>query len=188
MFGSRPFNAIAIVPSASLVAGARNLGGAWIGGAELVGSVRALRMATLTANYTWLETRQDSAIPQFDGKRLPGRPRHQLYVRADVARQLARRLVAVWGDATVVSGNPLDAANLELLPPRRFLGAGIKVELLHGLLLGLEGKNLADARVEQVELDPPPSPELSRVPRAVADFFGYPLPGRAFYATIDWEI
>ena len=37
-------------------------------------------------------------------------------------------------------------------------------------------------------LDPFVFPDLSRVPRAVADFFGYPLPGRAFYLTLDWEM
>ena len=54
------------------------------------------------------------------------------------------------------------------------------------MLAGLEVKNLADARVEQVALDPPPRPDLTSVPRAIADFGGYPLPGRAFYLTLEW--
>jgi iron complex outermembrane receptor protein len=188
LFGSHPFDAIAIVPNAGLVTGARNLGAAWIGGAEAAGSLRVARFATVTANYTWLESRQSSAIASFDGKALPQRPRHQAYVRADVAGRARGHLVAIWGDVTLVSANFLDPANLEVVPSRQFVGAGVKLELRRGVLLGAEGKNLADARIEYIELDPAPRPDLVRVPRAVADFLGYPLPGRAFYATLDLEI
>ncbi len=187
-FGSHPFDAIAIVPNAGLIAGARNLGGAWIAGAELTGSVRAGRVVTLAGNYTLLATRQDSDITQFDGKELPQRPRHQLYARADVAGTLGARLAILWGDVTFAGASHPDPANLEVIPARTVLGAGAKLELLSGLLLGIEGKNLTDARIEYAELDPAPRPDLSRVPRAIADFFGYPLPGRAFYLTLDLEI
>ena len=97
-------------------------------------------------------------------------------------------IAAAWADATLTSGNFLDPGNVESVPARRFVGAGVKLELVPGLLAGIEGKNLTNVRVESIELDPAPRPDLSRVPRAVADFFGYPLPGRAFYLTLDWEI
>ena len=42
---------------------------------------------------------------------------------------------------------------------------------------------VADRRVETVTLDPAPSPTLTEVERPIADFYGYPLPGRSFYAT-----
>jgi outer membrane receptor protein involved in Fe transport len=93
----------------------------------------------------------------------------------------------VYGDAALVSGNHLDPANLNRVPPRALLGAGIKLEIAPRLLAGLEGKNLTDSRVEDIQLDPPPRPDLTSAPRAVADFFGYPLPGRAFYVTLQWE-
>jgi vitamin B12 transporter len=117
---------------------------------------------------------------------LPQRPRHAVYGRIDVARRLGGRLGALWTDATWIDGNFLDQGNLNRAPPRRLFGAGAKLELVAGLTVGVEARNLADARTETVVLDPPPRPDLSRVPAAISDFGGYPLPGRAFYATVEW--
>ena len=61
-----------------------------------------------------------------------------------------------------------------------------KLEVVSNLILGVEGKNLADQRIESIVLDPPPRPDLTTSPRAVADFFGYPLPGRSLYLSIEW--
>jgi hypothetical protein len=126
-------------------------------------------------------------LPSYDGKRLPQRPRHQLYARVDLARRAYRRLAVVWGDVTFASANFLDPANISEVPSRRFLGAGLKLEAVPGLLIGVEGKNLTDERVEHIALSPPPRPDLTSAPRAVADFFGYPLPGRSLYVTAEWS-
>jgi len=188
-FGSRAVDAIVLVPNAGLVTGARNLGDTVIGGIELGASMRAFRSATLSANYTWLESRQVSTpVAAYEGKRLPQRPRHQAYARVDLARVYGSRLLSVWADATVTSGNFLDPANFDSVPARRFVGAGLKLEPVPGLLVGLEAKNIMNTRVERVELSPAPRPDVTTARRAVTDFFGYPLPGRAFYLTLDLEI
>lgn len=186
-FASRSRDTIALVPTAALVAAAQNLGGARVWGGELVASVRAARTATLTGNYTYMRSRQVDTLPSYEGKELPQRPRHRLYGRIELARRIAGRLAAVWGDASLVSGNRLDPANLDRVPARALLGAGLLVELGAGLSAAVEGKNLADQRVEDIPLDPPPRPDLTSAPAAVSDFFGYPLPGRAFYLTLQWE-
>ncbi|HLU68248.1 MAG TPA: TonB-dependent receptor [Kofleriaceae bacterium] len=186
-FASRTRDTIVLVPTASLVTGAQNLGDAAVWGAELLASARAARAVTATAHYTILDTRQSDTLPSYEGKELPQRPRHQLHGRLDLAGTLAGRLAVLWGDASLVSGNYLDPANIHRVPDRALLGAGVKLELAAGLLASVEGKNLTDQRVDEVPLDPPPRPDLTSAPRAVSDFFGYPLPGRAFYLTLQWE-
>ena len=186
-FGSRSRDTIVLVPTAALVAAAQNLGGARVWGGELVASLRAWRAVTATGNYTFMRSRQRDTLPSYEGKELPQRPRHRLYGRIDVAQRIAGRLTALFGDAALVSGNQLDPANLDRVPDRALLGAGLMLELGAGLSAVLEGKNLADQRVEDVPLDPPPRPDLTSAPAAVSDFFGYPLPGRAFYLTLQWE-
>jgi vitamin B12 transporter len=169
-----------------LVSRAVNLGGAHIQGAELAISGRLARTVTATANYTLLDAVQRDDEPSYNGKQLPQRPRHAVYGRLDVAHRLGGRLAALWTDATLVSGNFLDQGNLNEAPSRRLFGAGAKLELGAGITAGVEARNLADARTETLVLDPPPRPDLARVPGAISDFGGYPLPGRAVYATVEW--
>ena len=187
-FASFPEDTIALVSTGALVARPVNVGGARIAGVEAVATARLARAVTLAANYTLLLTAQDSPTPSFDGKPLPQRPRHALHARVDAARALAGRLVVVWSDVAWIAGNFLDQAALAEVPARRLVGAGVKVELPGDLTAGLEAKNLLDARIEHVTLDPAPRPDLATVPRAVADVGGYPLPGRALYVTLEWRL
>ncbi len=186
-FAARSRDTIVWTPTAAQVTRPQNLGGAIVGGGELVASTRALRALTVTADYTLMASRQRDTLASYEGKELPQRPRHQLHGRADLAGRAASHLFVLFGDAALVSGNQLDPANLNQVPARVLFGAGVKLEIAPGLLAALEAKNLADARVESIPLDPPPRPDLTRAPRAVSDFFGYPLPGRAFYLTLQWE-
>jgi iron complex outermembrane receptor protein len=185
-FASRSTDTIVQVPTAGLATVSLNLGDALIGGGELGLSARLHRTVTASLSYTFLESRQSDTMPSYQGKRLPQRPRHELYARVDAARRVGGRLLILWSDLSLTSGNYLDAANLRRVPARAFVGAGVKLEPMAGLLVGVEGKNLTDQRVETVELSPPPRPDLTSSPRAVTDFFGYPLPGRAIYATAEW--
>jgi vitamin B12 transporter len=187
-FGRRSRDTIAFVAGGGIpVAYSRNLGDVWAHGVEAGGSLRLLKTATLGASYTFLATRQDSPLALFDGKPLPGRPRHQFHGRIDIARVLRGHLMVVWSDITWTGHNFTDASGAYQEPARRLVGAGLKLELISGLLIGIEAKNLADQRVEMIELDPPPRPDLGRVPRAISDFAGFPLPGRAFYINVEWQ-
>jgi vitamin B12 transporter len=184
-FWSRPVDAIAMVTTGGLVTRPVNLPGADLHGVELVASGRLARAVTASANYTWLDARQRSREDSLDGKRLPGRPAHAAYVRLDAARAVRGHLLAAFTDASYQAGSFLDEANLAAVPARLLFGAGCKLEVGGGLAVALEVKNLTDDRVETVPLDPPPRPDLAEVPRAVADFAGYPLPGRAAYLRLD---
>lgn len=186
-FVSAPHDAIVLVPTAGLATVPQNIGDAIIFGTELGATTRLFGHVTVAARYTFIDSRQRSTVPSYDGKRLPRRPRHHLYTRIDAATRWRRRLWVAWADADLAAGNFLDPANLSRSPPRHLFSAGLKIELVPGLLAALEVKNLTGERTEMMTLDPAPRPDLSQVPRAVADVAGYPLPGRAFYATLEWR-
>lgn len=187
-FASWPRDTIAVVTTGGLIARPLNVGDSRLAGVESSASVRLARTVTLAGNYTFLSTEQRSDTPSYDGKPLPQRPRHAAYLRGDVARTVRGHTGVVWVDLAWIAGNYLDQAALNQVPSRRLLGAGLKLEVGGGVTVGVEAKNLLDARIEHVPLDPAPRPDLSSVPRAVADFGGYPLPGRAFYLAVEWRL
>jgi iron complex outermembrane receptor protein len=185
-FARRSRHTIAFQTTAG-VSGPRDLGDSTTHGVETGVAVRLARMVTLSGNHTWLATRQDSPLVSFDGKPLPHRPRQQVFGRVDVGGAVRGRRVEVWADALWTTGNVLDRAGNGRVPSRKLLGAGVGLDVAPGLQIGVEGKNLTNQRVASVALDPPPRPDLVDVPVAIADFFGYPLPGRGFYVTVEWQ-
>ena len=178
VFWSRPDNAIVYFPTTAGFARPINLEGADNRGLELSVSSRFFALASVQANYTFLDARQRS-LTSSDGKALPNRSRHQAF--AELALETDR--FRVFANASLASGNFTDQANLVELPARRFVGMGVDITLTSVFSFALEGKNLTNNTVEMITLDPAPRPDLAQVPRAVSDFFGYPLPGRSFYAT-----
>jgi iron complex outermembrane receptor protein len=185
-FASQPDKAIVFVSRNGLASQAINLEGARILGTELVGSLRAFQHVTLTTNYSFLDARNRAPGASYD-KQLPARPRHRFYARIDSAfAPMGRRLV-VWGDALRLSGNYVDELNVFELPARSLVGVGTKLSIYDDLLLGVEVKNAADLRSENVRLDPAPSDEFQETPKALSDVHGYPLPGRSFYLTLEWS-
>ena len=180
-------DAIAFSANAGQFTGALNLGNAHRYGVEVAGAFRVFQSLSFAGNYTWVESRRSSNMPSFDGKVLPGRPRHQLYGRVDAAFTRWQRTFAVWSDASVATGNFIDAANLNSMPARFLVGTGVKAEVVPGVLASIEVKNLLNQRVETLQLSPAPSPSLAQIDRAVSDVLGYPLPGRAFYLQAEWR-
>lgn len=187
LFARRAHDTIVFVSSGGPAATALNLGESRAYGVEGGGSVRVARTVTLRGNYTYLVARQRSPLVSYDDKELPQRPRHQIYGRVDIEGRALDRAFAVWGDVSYSAVSYLDAAELTPIPARTLMGAGLRGAIAGDLLLAFEVKNLADARIESVNLEPPPRPDLTTTPRAISDFAGYPLPGRAFYLTLAWS-
>jgi len=186
-FASWPRDTIALVTTGGLIARPQNVGDSRLAGVEASATARLARTVTLAGNYTFLASEQHSATPSYDGKPLPQRPRHAVYARADVARTVRGHTGVVWLDLAWIAGNYLDQAALNQVPARRLVGAGVKLEVGGGVTVGVEAKNLLDARLEHVALDPAPRPDLASVPRALADLGGHPLPGRALYLAVEWR-
>src|SRR5262249_20063757 len=149
-------------------------------GGELVASARFARALSLTANYTRLETRQLVADPAFADKPLPRQPTDAVHARADLALRVLGHPGELWFEASWQSASFLDQASLQQIPARLLLGTGVRVALWADVALSLAVENLADLRIEELPLVPPPRPDLTSAPTALADVAGYPLPGRSF--------
>ncbi len=186
-FATRSHDTIALVPTAGFAVRAENIADALTYGAELVAAARVAQIVTLTANYTRIVTEQLVPDPAFDNKALPREPGHAIYARADAVEGLAGHRVNGWFDANWISTAYLDQANLQAVPARLLLGCGARVEIVHALGVSLSVANLANLRVQELPLVPPPSPTITQAPTALADLQGFPLPGRAFYVSFDWS-
>jgi hypothetical protein len=128
----------------------------------------------------------------FTAADIPGQPRHQAFARVEAERAFGPRWVpAAFYEVDFAGADYLDLGRERLMPARLLHSAGVRVTLRTrpsgSLRLALEGRNLGDLRVSMVPLRPPQN-GLSATPVAVADFFGYPLPGRSFLATLEWRI
>jgi vitamin B12 transporter len=186
-FGTRSRDTIAFVPSIGYVARAMNLSNAQTYGAELVASARFARTVAITANYTRLVTQQLTDDPSFANMALPRQPGHALYGRIDAQHRVRGHLAEAWLDGSWQSSTYLDQANLQLVPSRTLAGAGVRVEVYRDVAAALHVENMLDVRTQDLPLDPPPRPDLTSTPTALADVGGFPLPGRTLYLTLTWS-
>lgn len=182
-FATRPHDTIALVPSGGYVFHAANIADAITYGGELVAAARIAHTVSITANYTHLVTAQLVDDPAFANKPLPREPGDAVYARVDVTRGP----VDVWTDGSWQSETYVDLSALQPVPARLLVGLGARVELVHDVGLAFSIANLANVRVETISLSPPPAPGLTSAPTPLADYAGYPLPGRSFYVSLDWS-
>ncbi|HUS29705.1 MAG TPA: TonB-dependent receptor [Kofleriaceae bacterium] len=187
VFGTRSHDTIAFINSSGFITRAVNLANTQTYGGELVASMRIGRALSVTANYTRLVTQQLSEDVSFANKAVPREPGHAVYARADLAHRLFHRRASIWLDGSWQSSTYLDQANFMMVPARLLAGTGARIELAGGLAASLAVENLADTRVQQLPLDPPPRPDLTATPTALADVAGFPLPGRTVYVSLDWS-
>jgi outer membrane receptor protein involved in Fe transport len=149
-----------------------------IGLARLLGVEVDLRAAAgpieLRGSYTGLSTENDSACEAVVGPcvhpPLPGRPSSDLV--ADLIGTLGPASVRVGVDA--VSGIVADAAGSIGVPPRVLASAGARLEVVRGLRIALDARNLFDVRTGTY------AGALGPVHEPIGDYFEYPLPGRTF--------
>ena len=177
--GSRraPHDTIALVPSGGFVFHAANIADAITYGAELVASARIARTVSLTANYTHLVTAQLVDDPAFANKPLPREPGDVVYARVDVVRGP----VDVWIDGSWQSETFVDPRRCSRFrracwsAPARASRSSRDVGVSR---LGREPRERARRDARAV---PPPRPGLTSAPTPLADYAGYPLPGRSYY-------
>ena len=142
----------------------RNIGSATIRGFEFSASGIAAKSLRLSVNYTRLDSRDTSPIPYYNGNELPGRPRNETSLSAELFR---RRWSVTW-EFQYIGNNYLDRANLALSGERKIHDLILVLRSPeHGISLSLEGRNLSDQRIYDVS--------------------GFPLPGRTLFATIGYS-
>ena len=138
-----------------------NIGKARVYGFEMTAQRRFGSRVDLSGNYTYQKATDKSNIPHLNSNILPNRPPHALFVRATM--RLGR--CTVFYDYTFEDGNFLDRANRRLLLSRHVHNTGVKVDTRLRFHIGLEVKNLTGAQI--------------------ADTWGYPLPGRTFFLSVN---
>jgi iron complex outermembrane receptor protein len=167
-FGRAVDDTIVYLPS-SRAASASNLGAARMLGVELRAAARIGSFFSAHLDYSFVDARELDG----DGGQIPGRPRHQLTLRA----QLQKAPFRLFYELDYVGRLYRDPANDAWIPARTLHGIG--ASFVHrSVELTIELRNLADVRVVQL----PAAGTL--VPYPLVDYFDYPLPGRAIYATL----
>lgn len=163
---------------------ARNVGTAQAAGVELEARVRLGEALQAQLNYTFLDARDRSDDPARYDHLLPGRAPHTVFARFDGGYKGIRLFYELDYAAQLY----LDPANLQPRPQRTLHALGLQLEprpFVGGHLrvqLAVEVRNLLDTRLVLVTL--PLAPERGPLPIPLTDYFDYPLPGRAVYATL----
>lgn len=195
IFGTQSTDLIRFIQNSQRTLIAVNIDQAHILGQEASLHVDLFSHVRIYADFTWMDARNGSQNPTEQGKQLPGRPMWELSLRTEVYTSWGHLAYTYLG----LGGNFLDRANLQELAPRHFhtITIGIRpAQLLRvlgrsaswtGLSFLFEIRNLLDTRVATVPLRPS-LPNLTEIRQAIADYSGYPLPGRIFYFTVQWKV
>lgn len=156
---------IVFVQRSAAVFKPENVGRARLRGHEFGLRSRWRNLWVLDANYTLQEAENRSLAfgGIYVGKRLPGRPREELYLRASVT---ADRFSPYY-ELSYTSGNFLDQANFDRVPARTVHTLGVSVTIGWGVSVGLQARNLTGNQI--------------------ADVAGFPLPGRTLFVTVAWH-
>jgi iron complex outermembrane receptor protein len=154
----------------------RNVDRARTVGAEIAAGATLGEHVRLSVNYTYQDARDESGIPARDGNQLPGRPRHDLYHRAEYRRAEGR----LFYELSFVAENFLDQANFLVVNARATHTLGVEADVA---ALGRRFGSAALARVPLVA-----TLEVRNfTDNQVEDVAGYPLPGRAVFGTVRWS-
>jgi iron complex outermembrane receptor protein len=179
-FVSQVDHLIAYVQNSQNTVRPENVARAEIAGFELAGRAALAGHVSFEANYTFTSALNRSPAPYLEGKRLPGRPAHALYAKAELCDRIGGFAARLAADVDYSAVTYLDQANLE--------DAGVGRPLV-GVALGLERVPLRLSLTLEIEnlLDAKTVEDRAGRSRPISDFDGFPLPGRAFLATLRWR-
>jgi outer membrane receptor protein involved in Fe transport len=172
--------------SAGTVARPENVAAARVRGFEGSVSLRSPADALeLMVHYTLIDAADRSGDPTRQGHALPGRPRHDLFVRGSFGWVFHPRGTSfeprIGYTVELVARTFLDPSGRYVLPPRALQAIGIEGHVAGRVHLAFEVRNLLDVRTASVTL---PIAHARPSPVAVTDYIGYPLPGRSVWATV----
>ena len=164
-FDHRYENLIQFAQTSQATSRPENIGKARVRGLELSAAAAVGDHIDVSSNYTLQDSEDRSAVPHLTGNALPGRPRHKASIRTNLS---ISRLTASY-DYAFEDGNFLDQANRRELSSRHIHTASLRVKVRKTIQLGLDARNIADARIN--------------------DLWGYPLPGRSWFVSVlqDWN-
>jgi len=184
-FGRRASNLIFLLPTARALV-AQNWGDAWIAGLEASATVWLFRHTKMTVNYTFTHTTYLGPTTNMKGNELPGRTKHDVFARFDWAKTWHRWGLGGYCEVQYLSPFYRDLGNRSQGGRRIFLAIGLKVApWVEGLTITVEGRNLIGQITETIPA--PPNTHLGTIRQSLADYAGYPMPGRTFFVTANWK-
>lgn len=181
-FGSWTDDLIAFVQNSQHTIRPENLDRAAILGLELSGRLELFDLLGLSMNYTFLHGRNESDVPAYRGKELPGRTPHEAWGRIELGHAWPDFAGRAWAEASYASRSYTSIYNSEAAraEERLLFTLGLRLEFpAKGLSLTVEAKNLLDTIA---------APDEQGAPRPLYDFYRFPLPGRTILATLHWRV
>jgi len=163
-YDNRTDDLIRFIQNSQRVSRPQNMGRTRTRGLEMRAQVRPLERLRLAGNYVYQLPENRSPYAYERGNDLPNAPRHRLNLRTST--RLGR--VSLYHELSRESRHYLDRANLRPIPRRTVHGLGGSLALGSGVRLSWEVRNLTDNQV--------------------ADLWGYPLPGRAAFASLHYQM
>ncbi|MCB9521531.1 MAG: TonB-dependent receptor [Myxococcales bacterium] len=178
-FDRRVDDLILFVQTGLGAAVAQNIASAAIRGHELAFAGGWSDVVRLGATWSLIDAIDRSDGPEH-GSQLPGRPVHTFAGSAATTWRWLELEYRVDGNGEFY----VDRQERRPMPARleHDVALSARPTLPWKPVLRVELRNVADARTERVEL--PDGGRSLVVDRAIADFVGQPLPGRAFYANL----
>lgn len=162
-FHSETRDLIAYTQNSQRTSIAQNVGSAVINGVELSATARFDGDIRASLAYTWQEARDTSDVPYYNGRLLPDRPVHDLFVKA--VKEWENTLV--FYEFSYEDGLYLDRANFMKNPSQAIHNAGatLMTKSSGDLSLTFEVKNITNQQAW--------------------DAIGYPMPGTSFFLTVE---
>jgi outer membrane receptor protein involved in Fe transport len=179
-FGSWVEDLIANVQNSQSTARPENISEARILGAEFAFRLSLIDLISLSGNYSYFNGVNFSDDDTYRGKKLPGRPVHEMYGRIDLFKTFDRIGFGGWFHADYSGKSYVNPYTFEGETAMHFfLGVGARLMLPKaGFTFTFEVKNITDALVFK-------NSEGDWLP--MSDYDRYPLPGRTFLGTVHWQ-
>jgi len=153
-------NLILFIQSSQFTARSENIAKSRVIGQELSGDLDVGKYLSIQGNYTHQRAINKSNIPSEKGRFLPGRPVHEFFFKTE----LASRFFRIYHSYHLTDKNFLDRRNQRKATSRQIHNVGFSIQSEPLWSLTLEAKNLGDDQIE--------------------DIFGFPLPGRSYFLTL----
>lgn len=161
-----------------------NVGDAYVRSTEAALQIGLLDAVSSATALTWTLSRNLLPDPAYADKQLPRLP----------ALEVSQRTALRWGDRvelahtwSYTAATWLDAANTQSTAPRDLHGVALRVRPVAGLpAVQAEVLNLFDVRGMAVDRNPFSDDDDTLVVKPLADFGGYPLPGRTAMVAVTW--
>jgi outer membrane receptor protein involved in Fe transport len=182
-FQNRSENKIMLIQNSQRTSVPLNFGRAHVSGVELALGFSAMGWLESQSNCTWSQSENLTDRTDAKGKQLPRVP----------VWDLVQNTALILGDAfrlghsySFTAGNYWDVGNVFLAPPRSLHGAFVR---FHSGDFSLEASvlNLRDINESLMDRNPFSEEDNTLINQPVTDFIGYPLPGRTWLFSLQWQ-